>query len=117
VARAAAAAGSVSVGPLCWLETSDPLPGAPEVARPSTGGSAYGAFVNSKVSGGLGCSQRSKSWFGLELSRVLFDKMSQRAGLLTKEHHACQGLVEVDADGVVLDLQEVDLDVRQACKM
>jgi hypothetical protein len=26
-------------------------------------------------------------------------------------------LVEVDADGVVLDLEEVDLDVRQACKM
>jgi hypothetical protein len=26
-------------------------------------------------------------------------------------------LVEVDADGVVLDLEEVDLDVRQACTM
>jgi hypothetical protein len=56
--------------------------------------------------------------FGLELAQVLFDKMSQRAGLQTKEHkHACQGLVEVDADGVVLDLAEVNLDVRQACKI
>jgi hypothetical protein len=74
--------------------------------------------LNSKGSGGLGCRRWSKSLFGLELAQVLFDKMSQRAGLQTKEHkHACQGLVEVDADGVVLDLGEVNLDVRQACKM
>ena len=54
---------------------------------------------------------------GLEEGVVLGQLVGRLAlpALQVVHQRAAAGLVKVDADGVVLDLQEVDLDVRDAC--